>query len=796
MRVRPAWLAGDAVGDQQEGSGEQGSWGRQFFQAVLNERDNDPAKSEADLLRLWEARRDDPDENFRYWLLACVVAVFGRADARPLLRKSAQEGIGAAARSMVNRALLVSRAKSARRLFALCSSAVPAPPARAGDAVHALELIDHYGVALPNVGGDIDLFTTFLLAELHLHAAEYSAPEEPVAAVTHSLNAALAYGEAGLRLHAILSIHMAASLIGNGPLAPRAACEAIKTAARIRLLIEDHLGSQGILACQTLLSAASGVDRMEVDTRVLRDQVMKNWSLALAKPPASRNEIPDLVRWINGVIPSIDATPAADGDVDLDTLVGTLLVDAPGAEPPDSSGPALQRYLDLALNARRRQADFFPIVRLNHLRPRSAPSMSYLVPHGRTLQEIQAMLGPRTVVLSYVARPDEQGRLYLDDMAITCDEVYFGYVQWQDYQYLTEGSRDGAFVPGLAPEIAKLRQLVNKNPGFRPVSQLADGVLANLSTGLLKGVLPHLQRWHAAGKDHLCIWPTGPLHHVPFPILRFGDPDVLIADRWTVTTIVSLEQLDRYQAQASPPGRQALVMGCDHAGEPFGLPATENLTAQAARIAKSWGTTPVTEAAATPEFILAELAGSRVAHIATHGSAAEPAPAFQCLYLTPGQGDGRLFAYQFADRRFDGLEVVTLAACETALGRFDLADTSRGLVGMLFAAGVKCIVGTLWQVQEAPARIFFETFHASLAAGKDKLDAFRVAQLAVRAEHPEYRDWGAFTLVGNWRNPEPAQERRWMDVNLDVNLPRSPQWHILPVPGEERWQDLRREAPK
>lgn len=93
---------------------------------------------------------------------------------------------------------------------------------------------------------------------------------------------------------------------------------------------------------------------------------------------------------------------------------------------------------------------------------------------------------------------------------------------------------------------------------------------------------------------------------------------------------------------------------------------------------------------------------------------------------------------------------MTLSACETALGRCDVADTLRGLPAALFLAGAATIVSTLWPVADAPARRFFETLYGAIAQGAGKLDAFRTAQATTRSAYPEWRDWGAFHYAGRW----------------------------------------------
>ncbi|MFE5587174.1 CHAT domain-containing protein [Kitasatospora sp. NPDC056531] len=72
-------------------------------------------------------------------------------------------------------------------------------------------------------------------------------------------------------------------------------------------------------------------------------------------------------------------------------------------------------------------------------------------------------------------------------------------------------------------------------------------------------------------------------------------------------------------------------------------------------------------------------------HAPGHDAAA---PAFQCLYLAPDQrSDGRLHAHELLGLELRGLDLVTLSACETALGRFDASDNPRGLPAALLLSG-------------------------------------------------------------------------------------------------------------
>jgi CHAT domain-containing protein len=240
------------------------------------------------------------------------------------------------------------------------------------------------------------------------------------------------------------------------------------------------------------------------------------------------------------------------------------------------------------------------------------------------------------------------------------------------------------------------------------------------------------------------------LHYLPWHLFHCPVTQRPLADDWAVTVLPTVGCLTQ---PAPPPGTGLLAVGCAEAGRAYGLPSVPSMPQQARAVADAFGAAPLAEPTATPAELLRRLPGARYVHLATHGSNQEEAPAFQCLYLTPGgpAGEGRLFAYEIAAADLRGAELVTLSACESALGRFDLSDNLRGLPAAFLAAGASAVIGALWPVGAAPATTFFTTLYTRLAEGDAKLVAYRAAQDATRKNHPEYRDWGAFCYVGDWR---------------------------------------------
>ncbi len=304
---------------------------------------------------------------------------------------------------------------------------------------------------------------------------------------------------------------------------------------------------------------------------------------------------------------------------------------------------------------------------------------------------------------------------------------------------------------GLAPLVASVRHRVLEPPGARRVSRDGAAALMAASQNVLGWDGEDLRVLRESGCDHIVVCPHGPLAFLPFHLLPIENS--VLADSFTVTTSPSLSTL--FAVSKPFDGQPVVELGVvasPHGGVSFGLHAEPRLAEQARELASiSSSSRLLTDGAATPEATLALLAESRYAHIASHGSGLSQIPSFHCVYLDARDGlDGRLFAEQIMRSDLRGLELVTLCACETALGRVDPAGNVRGLPFALMVAGAKAVVATLWPVAAEPALHFFSVLHRDLAAGAGKLHAFRSAQLSCREQHPRFADWGAFIYIGSW----------------------------------------------
>jgi hypothetical protein len=371
------------------------------------------------------------------------------------------------------------------------------------------------------------------------------------------------------------------------------------------------------------------------------------------------------------------------------------------------------------------------------------------------LDELQSLLPSETVLVSLMLgearKPSGDPSGALHAIAVTQDAVEHRTLLIPEVGgsliRLYRGSHHLALSP-FGIRVAQLRNSVTADPLHRAVSRDAQQHLSERPDSYLAGFADRMPQWHAEGRRHLCVWANGPLHYVPFHLLTSGTG--LAADDWTVTQIASAEMLREHQPSAR---RGFVAFASGSGGTAHGLPAENALESHAAQVATAMGGEAVLGSAATPERFLAGLAQARYVHVAAHGSHNEWAPWFQCLYLS----GGRVFAHDILRTDLRGVELVTLSACESALGRFDLNDNLRGLPAALLSAGATAVIGCLWPVHPTVATDFFHHLYERLAVDPDRRAAFRAAQQRTRDRHPAYRDWGTFTFVGNWRTAIPEE---------------------------------------
>ncbi|MCK6548811.1 CHAT domain-containing protein, partial [Myxococcota bacterium] len=152
----------------------------------------------------------------------------------------------------------------------------------------------------------------------------------------------------------------------------------------------------------------------------------------------------------------------------------------------------------------------------------------------------------------------------------------------------------------------------------------------------------------------------------------------------------------------------------------------------------------------------ADVRDARLVHIATHGVLDTARPERSGLVLS--RFDARGAPVESALRLADiydlelSADVVTLSACQTALGR---ELRSEGLIGLsrgFLHAGAKSVIASLWKVHDRATAELMQRFYANLVTAKMPPDrALRAAQLEL-AQQPRYRApyyWAAFVISGD-----------------------------------------------
>jgi CHAT domain-containing protein len=144
-----------------------------------------------------------------------------------------------------------------------------------------------------------------------------------------------------------------------------------------------------------------------------------------------------------------------------------------------------------------------------------------------------------------------------------------------------------------------------------------------------------------------------------------------------------------------------------------------------------------------------------ILHIATHGKfGSQP----EDTYIVTGDQVNPKLTLNDLDQLIRqstdpgaGLELLTLTACETAVGDDRAA---LGLAGVAIQAGARSAIASLWTVNDASTAALAREFYRNLQTGNlNKSQSLRQSQLELLKQggeksHPYY--WSAFILIGNW----------------------------------------------
>ncbi|MEY2577523.1 MAG: hypothetical protein QOI49_347 [Verrucomicrobiota bacterium] len=250
--------------------------------------------------------------------------------------------------------------------------------------------------------------------------------------------------------------------------------------------------------------------------------------------------------------------------------------------------------------------------------------------------------------------------------------------------------------------------------------------------------------------------PNGLLYYLPMQALakknESGAVRYLIEDK----QIVYLTAADVMNA-VQPPDEEKASQGMVAFGNPTGanLPSAEE---EVKGIAQVFPSTEVLFGPDVTKKILEapDRLSKRIVHFATHGILNASTPLDSYIQLATGGSpeSAQLTLGEIGGLPFNKVDLVTLSACETAVGNKEPDGGEVTTLAHAFSsAGATTVLASLWSVGDESTKEFMMEFYRQLAAGTSKAAALQSAQLkllrSAKFSRPHYR--APFVLMGDWR---------------------------------------------
>lgn len=193
----------------------------------------------------------------------------------------------------------------------------------------------------------------------------------------------------------------------------------------------------------------------------------------------------------------------------------------------------------------------------------------------------------------------------------------------------------------------------------------------------------------------------------------------------------------------------------------FGNPTGANLPAAESEVKAIAQVFPSTEVLSGGEVTKVALnaeqrLNKRVVHFATHGilNATTPSESYIQLAASSNTSQDHLTVGEVWDLPFKKVTLVTLSACESALGDKEPDGGEITTLAEAFSsAGATTVLASLWSVGDESTKELMVEFYRQLAAGQSKAEALQSAEIKLlknpKFSRPLY--WAPFVLMGDWR---------------------------------------------
>jgi CHAT domain-containing protein/tetratricopeptide (TPR) repeat protein len=361
------------------------------------------------------------------------------------------------------------------------------------------------------------------------------------------------------------------------------------------------------------------------------------------------------------------------------------------------------------------------------------------------------------------------------------DELLLEYALDEPHAYCVWISKKAAGIQGLPAGRQAIERLAGKYLSELRAKGNAIEDAQQLSKILLEPIAQE------ATSARLIIVPDGLLHLLPFETLRDSSGRLLVEAKTigyvpaaTILYIlrnrktlearrpflgvgdVAYENQGSISAQLQKPeelrNRIAREVS-DLFGTPlYDLPETRAEVLEISKIVGKDAAFLLGRDATETAFKSQPLADFKIIHLAVHGFADNQFPERAGLVLghdPASHDDGLLQLREIIGLRFNA-DLVTLAACNTGVGKLQGEEGVTNLVEAFLLSGAKTVVASLWTADDTYTRDLMERFYTHIAEGQDKASALRQAKIDLLVRYgrqiPPYY-WAAFVLVGDGESP-------------------------------------------
>ncbi len=281
-------------------------------------------------------------------------------------------------------------------------------------------------------------------------------------------------------------------------------------------------------------------------------------------------------------------------------------------------------------------------------------------------------------------------------------------------------------------------------------------VLGDLSAELVQPVIDALP----GDTERLVILPGGGLFLIPFHAMQIktrGHATARLGDCYTIRYTPSIKLMMRHRQPAQPPQSARMVALINPHEAPPDQDAMESLkmghlpyaslmSLALEKLSDHMPSLALKRGAECSFKALAALAPeASILHFYTHGVFDWQQPAKSRLMLA---GDDVLTLEHLQTGQVDlsACRLVTLTACETGIPETEhLPEEYTSLPAGFMQAGARCVISSLWRVQEAPTALLMSCFYERYLGGLDAASALTEAQAYLRSL--TYRDLAAHPLI-------------------------------------------------